>query len=186
MKLNQCLLGAALIMGLPSIAIADAPQNYWGMGIDGADFEAVDADGLTLMGIPDRDMNGFNLRYGFWFPFDLIGVEIRLGRNSEQTGTLVGDPEVGYIFGMGKVNIPFETVNLYVMGGISKVNYDFASTSQERNEEDIVGGVGIELLGSETTGWTVEFLKFGVDDDAVEGEIITFGFNHRFELPGFR
>lgn len=182
MKLNQYLLGATLILGLPSIATADAPQNYWGMGIDGLDLEETQAG--VLPGGPELDMNGFNLRYGFWFPFDLIGVEIRIGNLAEESGTIVEDPEVRYAFGMGKVNIPFETVNLYVMGGVSKAYYDFNGV--EDDDEDVVGGIGIELLGSETTGFTIEFLKYGVDDDAVEGKVITLGFNHRFELPGFR
>lgn len=184
MKLNQYLLSAALIMGLPSVAAADAPQNYWGFGIDGIDLEAVTTAGSTVIGGTERDMNGFNVRYGLWFPFDLIGVEVRVGSLAEESGTLVGDPEVRYVFAMGKANIPFETVNLYVMGGVSKVYYDFAGT--EGDDEDVAGGIGIELLGSETTGLTLEFLKYGVDDDDIEGEIITFGFNHRFELPGFR
>jgi hypothetical protein len=179
MNFKLCLmsLSAALSMGLPAIARADAPQNYWGMGIDGLDLETV-ATGTEL------DMNGFNLRYGFWFPFDLIGVEFRLGSVAEQTGTLVGNPEVRYALGLAKANLPFETVSMYAMGGISKSYYDFAGV--ESDEEDIVAGVGIELLGTETTGLTLEFLKYGMDDDALEGSVITFGFNHRFELPGFR
>jgi opacity protein-like surface antigen len=184
MNLNQYLLSAVLILGLPSVAVADAPQNYWGMGIDGVDFEGMTTDGRTLMGSAERDMNGFNLRYGFWLPFDLIGVEVRIGNIAEESGTMVGDPEVRYVFGMGKLNLPFERVNLYVLGGVSKVYYDFAG--REQDDEDVVGGVGIELLGSETTGLTIEFLKYGVNDDDIEGEIITIGFNHRFELPGFR
>lgn len=176
MNLNQYLLSAFLMMGLPAIAAADAPQNYWGMGVDGVDL--ADASGAEL------DMNGFNFRYGFWFPFDLIGVEVRIGSIAEETGTIVGDPELRYAFGLGKLNIPFETVNLYVMGGISLAYYDFAGT--ESDDEDIVAGVGIELLGTETTGLTIEFLKYGMDDGAIEGEVMTIGFNHRFELPGFR
>jgi len=174
LKLYLMSLSTALIMSLPATAGADAPQNYWGMGIDGVDLE----------GTTDRHINGFNLRYGFWFPFDLLGVEIRIGNVAEETSTLVGDPELRYIFGMGKANIPFETVSLYVLGGISKSYYDFAGT--ETDDEDIVGGLGIELLATETTGFTIEFLKYGLDDDDIEGEMITIGFNHRFELPGFR
>jgi hypothetical protein len=179
MNLNRYLLSALLILGLPSVAVADAPQNYWGMGIDGVDLESSAGGGTPL-----ADMNGFNLRYGFWFPFDLLGAEIRIGNIAEQTGTLVGDPELRYLFAMGKANIPFETVSLYVMGGISKTYYNFGGI--ETDEEDVAGGIGIELLGSETTGFTIEFLKYGVNDDAIEGELITIGFNHRFELPGFR
>lgn len=182
MKLNQYLLSALLIISLPAVATADAPQNYWGFGIDGLDLEEVEAG--SIMPEPELDMNGFNLRYGFWFPFDILGVEIRLGSVAEETGTLVGDPEVRYVLGLGKANIPFETVNLYVMGGVSKTYYDFDGT--EEDDEDVAAGFGIELLATETTGLTIEFLKFGSDDDPIEGEVLTFGFNHRFELPGFR
>jgi hypothetical protein len=161
LKLSLMSLSTALIMALPVTASADAPQNYWGIGVDGLDLETV-ADGTEL------DMNGFNLRYGFWFPFDLIGIEIRVGNVAEQTDTLIGDAEVRYALGMAKANLPLETVSLYVMGGISKSYYDFAGT--EDDEEDIVAGVGIELLGTETMGLTIEFLKYGMDDDPREGK----------------
>ncbi|HEX5055906.1 MAG TPA: hypothetical protein VFX02_05360 [Gammaproteobacteria bacterium] len=187
MNLNQCLLGAILVMG-PSIASADAPQNYWGMGIDGFDLkenpENFDTTDNPIPNGSEEDMNGFNLRYGIWLPFDLFAIELRLGSVGEENGTLLEDPEVRYFFGVGKLNIPFETVNLYVLGGVSRVYYDIDGT--ESNEDDVVGGVGIELLGNETTGLTIEFLKYGVDDDPAEGKLITIGFNHRFELPGFR
>jgi hypothetical protein len=183
MKLNQYLFSALLLMGLPAIAAADAPQNYWGMGIDGLDVEGVTPRGLELFPT-EQDMNGFNLRYGLWFPFDVLGIEIRVGSVGEETGTLVGDPEVRYIFGMGKANIPFEKANLYVMLGVSKTNYDVEG--DEESGEDAVGGFGIELLANETTGLTIEYLKYGMDDDDAEGRVMTIGFNHRFELPGFR
>jgi hypothetical protein len=138
--------------------------------------------------IPGSDteagMNGFNLRYGLWFPFDLLAIELRVGSLGEETGTIVQDPGVRYFFGLAKVNLPFDTVNLYAMGGVSKVYYDFNGTESE--DEDLVGGVGIELLATETSGFTIEFLKYGLDDGEIEGQIISFGFNHRFELPGFR
>jgi hypothetical protein len=193
LKLYLMSLSAALIISLPATANADAPQNYWGMGVDGLDIkENFNPDDFPPTQIPDpipdpddaADMNGFNLRYGFWFPFDLLGIEVRIGSMAEETGTMIEDPEVRYFFGMGKANIPFETVNLYVMGGVSKLYYDFDGT--ERDDEDVVAGVGVELLGTETTGLTLEFLKYGMDDDLIEGRMISLGFNHRFELPGFR
>jgi hypothetical protein len=175
MNLQPFVLAVAGLLSLPLTALADAPQNYFGMGIDSTDFDIVTGE---------REMSGFNVRYGLWFPFDLIAVEVRIGAATETTNNLAGDPQVRYALGLGKVNLPFEKVNLYAMGGVSKVLYNFGGV--ETDEEDIAGGVGIELLATETSGLTIEYLRYGIDDDPIDATVLTFGFNHRFGLPGLR
>jgi hypothetical protein len=175
MNLQPFILAVAGLLSLPVTAVADAPQNYFGMGIDSTDFDT-DAGELS--------MSGFNIRYGLWFPFDVFAVEIRVGAATESTSNVVGQPEVRYALGLGKVNIPFEKVSLYAMGGISKVYYDIGGV--ETDEDDLVGGVGIELLATEASGATIEYLRYGIDDDAIDATLLTFGFNYRFGLPDFR
>ncbi|HEY3486758.1 MAG TPA: outer membrane beta-barrel protein [Gammaproteobacteria bacterium] len=175
MNLKHCILATAL-WTCPLSVFADAPQNYWGMSYEGIDLE--ETAGTEL------DMNGFSVRYGLWFPFDLIAVEARIGFASEESGDIVGDPIIKNYMGLAKANLPFEKVNLYAMGGVSKTYYNFDGV--ETDDDDVVGGMGIELLASETSGLTIEFLRYGVDEADLEGTILSIGFNHRFELPGFR
>jgi hypothetical protein len=175
MNLQPFILAVAGLLSLPVTALADAPQNYFGMGIDSTDFD-------TNPG--ELSMSGFNIRYGIWFPFDIFAVEIRIGAAAEGTNNLTGQPEARYAMGLGKVNIPFEKVSLYAMGGVSKVYYDLNGV--ETDESDIVGGAGIELLATEASGFTIEYLRYGIDDDPIDATLLTFGFNHRFGLPDFR
>jgi hypothetical protein len=145
---------------------------YYGLGWAGADFELASGQEITSHGPHfklGRELGRF------------LSIETHLGLSADDTNNLLGDPEIMYGAAFVRLNLPFEKINLYVMGGASTVKYNFSGL--EDTESEAAGGFGLDLFANERTALTIEFMRYGVDNTL---DITSIGFMHRFEFPGLR
>lgn len=151
---------------------AQDSKFYYGLAITSTEFDAL---GL--------DENGLQLKFGHEFG-KFLALEAHLGGSSESTDNLVGDPELTYSAVFLRLNLPFERVNLYVLGGAATLNLDIPGFDD--SEFDRAVGVGIDLLASPDNALTIEVMKYGTQDEQDLIDVVNLGFTHRFDFPGLR
>ena len=134
----------------------------------------------TNIGDLEEASSNFGIKLGREIlPF--FNVETHFGLNDK------GPSEVYYAAAFGRLQLPFERVNVYALGGFSFIDYEIATPPPERplqdDESEIALGVGIELYGSDTNTFYLQAMQYG---DDVEYRTYSVGFSHRFNFPGFR
>lgn len=159
-----CLYGGQLY--------ADDSKFYYGLGLAGADFELASGNEIST--------HGLHFKLGREFG-RFLSIETHLGLSADSTDNLLGDAELMYGGAFARLNLPFEKVNLYVLGGASTVKYSFSGL--EDTESEAASGFGVDLFGNERTALTIEFLRYGTDNTL---DIISVGYMYRFEFPGLR
>lgn len=165
---------AVLIISIAWIAQAQAQDSkfYYGLSITSTEFD--------LAGL---ESNGVGLKFGREFG-KYIMIEAHAGTSSDSTDTVLGDPDTTYASAFLRLNLPFERVNLYVLGGAASINADLLGFDE--SEVDRAAGFGLDLLANENTGFTLEVMNYGIEDDIDLIKIVNFGFTHRFDFPGLR
>lgn len=165
---------AVLMISLCCLGQVQAQDSkfYYGLSIASVEFD--------LVGL---DNNGLGLKLGREFG-KFLAIEVHAGTGAEGTENVLGDPELTYSAAFGRLNLPFERVNLYALGGAASINFDF--TGFDDTEVDRAVGVGLDLLANPNTAFTIEIMNYGTEDDLDLIEIVNFGFTHRFDFPGLR
>jgi len=166
---------AAMLLATPAIATAQppapVPAQYWGVNIGDFDFTNNGASGNST---------AIGLRGGYHFS-DFLGVELRGGFDTGgDKGGLQESPDVIHGGAYVRLDLPFERVNVFFLGGTSVVRYD--SVNGTKDTSDVSGGIGIELYGSDRTALTLDYMNYS--DGAYEG--VSLGLVHHFDWPRFR
>lgn len=151
---------------------AQDSKFYYGLSITSAEAD--------IVGLED---NGLGLKLGREFG-KFMAIEIHAGTVADSTDNILGDPELTYAAAFARLNLPFERVNLYALGGAASINFDFPGFDD--TEVDRAVGVGLDLLANPNTAFTIEIMNYGTEDDLDLIEIVNFGFTHRFDFPGLR
>lgn len=146
---------------------------YWGIGYGSGDLETEGGFGL--------DTHGLGLKFGREFG-QYISFEAHMGSGADSSENILRDPEVSYGAAFLRMNLPFERVNLYAVGGLSRVSIDGGGAGNGSDEERAVG-VGIDLFGSEVTALTIEKIRYGSDTTF---DVLSVGITRRFDWPGLR
>lgn len=149
---------------------------YYGLSLTANEFEAAGVD-----------MNGLGLKLGREFT-QFFSVEIHSGIAADSTNNILGDPELTYSAAFARLNLPFERVSLYVLGGAATMDFDIPGFDDivDAGEIDRAAGFGMDLLANENTALTIEVVYYGNEDNLDEIEFLHFGYTHRFEFPGLR
>lgn len=166
---------AAALAAMPLVAGAERPPQYF--GVNGGAYE-IETDAPF-----EADGEFGNLRVGYelgrFVAFEArFGLE--LGNETEVAGRDV-DPRMGAVF--ARLNLPFERVDVYLLGGAGRVSFN-DGTGRQR-EEWPAAGLGIELYGTNRTALVFEGVRYEGDDDG-DYKAITLGFKHHFDWPRFR
>ena len=149
------------------------PKFYFGFNYATTEFALED-------GSLEDDTTGIGFKFGRELsPY--INIETHIGLSSISSSNILEDPEVTYLAALLRLNLPFEKVNLYLLGGGSIIRYDFPSANDE--ESRAAGGIGIELFGSPNTAFTIDLMRYGTDSTL---DTLSFGFIHRFKFARLR
>lgn len=167
-------VAAVLMISLCCIgqAQADDSKFYYGLSIT-----SIKADALGI------DSNGLGLKFGREFG-KFLSIEAQAGSSSDSVSDILGDPNLTYASAFVRLNLPFERVNLYALGGAATLNADIFGFDD--SQVDRVIGVGMDLLANPNNALTIEIMRYGTQDEQDLFEIVNFGFTHRFDFPGLR
>ena len=160
----------ALSLCLTGPAIADS-KFYFGVNWGEGD--------LVNVGI---EPSGIGFKFGREFG-KFLAVEVHAASSALKSKYILRDPDVTVIGAFGRLNIPFKRVNIYALGGQSKVEYDSGTLSADDVENAF--GFGVDLLASEDSMLTLESMTYN-RDNALEFKVTNLGFTHRFDFWGFR
>ncbi|HEX7027558.1 MAG TPA: outer membrane beta-barrel protein [Gammaproteobacteria bacterium] len=165
---------AVLVMTLFCTGQAQAQDSkfYYGLSLTSTDFE--------LAGV---ESNGIGFKLGREFG-KYIMIEAHIGNSSESSDNLLGDPDLTYSGAFLRLNLPFERMNIYVVGGAASINANL--TGFDDSEVDRAVGFGFDLLASENSALTIEVIDYGTEDELELIETVQLGFTHRFDFPGLR
>ena len=153
---------------LPASALADS-KFYWGIYLGEGDLGAYSAKPIAL-----------DFKYGREFG-KYLAVELQTSIAADETQNVLENAEVKAAGGFLKLNLPFNRVNLYALGGKSYVEYDVLGL--DSTEE--AGGFGIDLFANEDNMLTIEKMIYNYDS-ALEYHVVRIGFTHRFNFSGLR
>lgn len=167
-------VAAVLIISVCCTTQVQAQESkfYYGLSITSAEADVV-----------GMENNGLGLKFGREFG-KFMAIEAHAGTVADSSENLLGDPQLTYSGAFFRLNLPFERVNLYVLGGAASMSFDVAGFDDD--ELDRAVGVGIDLLASENSALTIELMNYGTEDDMDIIEIANFGFTHRFDFPELR
>lgn len=171
MTLRLLLLLPALVL-LPAGALAaERPAQYWGITVGDYTFEHDDGD-VT-------DITNAGLKGGYRLS-RFFALEAHAGRSNSGSSNIVERPDLVYGAAFGRLDLPFERVNIYLLAGGATVSFDIGDGNDR--ESDVAAGLGIELFGSERTALTLDYMNYA--DGLYDG--ISVGFVHHFNWPPFR
>lgn len=192
------LCGAVALTLTVTVAQADQPRRYYGENtLRYSDSRrslllkqeparqyfgvfASDAQFTPELGSKE-DAGNLNFKLGYDFN-KFIAVEGHAGMNINDTGKDIGSPEVVYLAGFLRANIPLPQINIYGLLGIATVDVDFAG-SAKGDYTGLAYGAGIELYGTERTALAAEYVQYGTDD---KYQTIGLGLVHHFNWPSTR
>lgn len=157
------------------VSYAEAPANYWSVNYTGLDFTAANGE--------DISSNGGLFKLGREFT-DFFAIEIHGGIAKEGQANAFGDKfEYRHAAAFGRINLPFNRLNVYLMGGAAKVDIDTGLISDD--DEFAAGAIGLDFFSSERTAFVLEFIRYENDDD-VTTDFLNVGIKYHFDYPGFR
>ncbi len=167
---------AGVLLIVPPVGFAETPAKYLGVSIGGHELGVEDHEQ-----VPDHtaDLTNFELRFGYFFG-DFLGVELRGGRGDDGDTSPLESPTLTHADAYVRLNLPFEDINIFFLGGASAISYDHAAG--DVSESGPSAGLGIELYGTDRTALTLSYMTRA--DDAYEG--FNIGLMHHFEFPSFR
>jgi hypothetical protein len=146
---------------------ADSPRQYFGIFLSDAQFD------------PDKgsntDYGNLNIKFGYDLT-SFLGVELQAGTNVSTDNDKAGD--TNYAAGFIRGDLPYKFVNLYGLVGYGTVTAD--TPSFDDSVSDLAYGVGLELYGTDTTAFSIEYMQYGVDDIY---KTFGVGIVHHFNWP---
>lgn len=165
---------AAALLAAPMLAQAEQPPN-WYIGASVGEYTADQRDS----GGSTEDTTDAGLRLGYHFG-DFFGIEARGGVD---TGGFAGDSDAdtSYYGLFGRLDLPFEDANVYVLLGGSQVSFGGEDVDSD-DYAPVAGGIGIELYGNESTAVSLEYMTYS--EGAYSG--VSLGLKHHFNIPSFR
>lgn len=169
--MSRRIMPILLLVLFAGAAHADS-KFYYGLNFNSGELEL--EDGFAL------DTNGFGLKWGREFG-RWLSVELHGGVSANDTSNLIRDPEISFGGAFVRFNLPFERVNVYVLGGASKVSVDAGTVAT--SFEEAAGGVGLDLFAGEDSALTLEVMRYGQDSSL---DTLSIGFMHRFDFPRLR
>jgi opacity protein-like surface antigen len=172
-----------LALGSPAALAAERPDQYFAIHGGSYDYEP-GADGES-----GGDSGILRFRYGYELN-KFLGMEAHFGFDPSHLidSGADDDPHLreGALF--GRINLPFEGVNVYGLAGAGRAGGDFGDGRNTGAGPAV--GVGIDLYGSDYTAISVEYLQYRVDDedssDDAKYRVLTLGWKRHFDWPAFR
>ncbi|MFT6302528.1 MAG: hypothetical protein ACJAY2_001713 [Pseudomonadales bacterium] len=155
------VLSLSLLVG---IAHADASKLYFGVGI---------SDGrVDIANDSDESIGAVNASFGLQLR-DFVSIELAVGSASDQSNSILRDPQVTYQAAMLRLGYRWKRGGAYIIGGQALLDIDEQFITSDGG---MVYGFGINLFGNETTALNFHVLDF--DDGAFR--TATIGFQHYF------
>ncbi len=155
-----------LLIGLMltgTAVFAGPAGNYWAVGLTSVTFDASTGDEL--------DANGFTIQYGRDF-FRLFGIEAHIGSARDNSTNVFGNKaDYTYFAVLGRINLPLDRVNLYALGGVSQIDFDFGAIDGDDDEAAL--GIGIDLFASENSALSIQAMRYG-DDNSLDTLIVAY------------
>ncbi len=171
MRLGR-VCGAAMLALSTLNVHADQPRQYF--GIFGSDAQFAPDRG------PKQDAGNLGGKLGFDFS-KFVAVEGHAGFNLNEDDGGLGSPEVSYLGGFVRANLPLERINIYGLLGVGFVDADFAEVKGDFT--DLALGAGVEFYGTENTALGIEYMQYGLDDTY---RTVGLGIVHHFNWPKLR
>lgn len=174
-SITYCAL--VLALASPAALAAERPNQYF--AIHGGSYEYEPG----ASGESDGDGTIARLKYGYEFS-KFLGAEAHVGIDTEGGSS----PQVreGALF--GRINLPFEGVNVYGLIGGGRFGGDFGDGRNTGSGP--AAGFGIDLYGSDYTAISLEYVQYQVDDedssDDADYRAVTLGWKRHFDWPAFR
>ena len=134
------------------------------------------------LGTYSREPVALDFKFGREFG-KYIAVELSASIAADDAEDIFKGPEVKAVGGYLRLNLPLNRVNLYVLGGASRVQYDIPNPNLKDTEQ--AGGFGIDLLANEDNMLTIERVVYNYDS-VLEYSVVHIGFTHRFNFSGLR
>lgn len=157
------------------VSYAEAPANYWSVNYTGLDFTAANGEVISA--------NGGLLKLGREFT-NFFAIEIHGGQVKEGQSNAFGDQfEYRHTAAFGRINLPFNRFNVYLMGGAARVNLDTGLISD--NDDFKAAGIGFDFFGSERTAFVLEYITYE-NDEEVTTDFINVGVKYHFDYAKFR
>ncbi|MGF1548423.1 MAG: outer membrane beta-barrel protein [Thiotrichales bacterium] len=169
MRFGRVCGAAMLALGACHVH-ADQPRQYF--GIFGSDAQFVPDKG------PKQDAGNLGGKLGFDFN-KFVAVEGHAGLTLNDSH--LSSPEVTYLAGFVRANLPLERINIYGLLGVGFVDANFAQVKGDFT--DLAVGAGIEFYGTENTALGIEYLQYGLDD---KYKTVGLGIVHHFNWPKLR
>lgn len=164
---------AAALFAAPLLAHAEQPNLYWGASLGDYTIDQSEAGGTS------DDGTSLGGRLGYHF-FDFVGVEARAGIDLDGVGGGRSN-DIEYLGVFARFDLPFEKTNVYLLLGGSEVRVDGEPVDEDVYDE-VAGGIGIELFGSERSAISIEYMSYS--DDTYSG--LSIGYKRHFNVPSFR
>lgn len=176
MRIRPLSAGALILSLMATTAAAEQPRQYF--AVHG--FEEVASEyEFDLDDDQGADGDLWRLKLGYQFG-RFLAAELHYGFD----GTGGDEPNLreGAVF--GRLQLPYERVNVYALAGAGRVGGDFGEGRE--TETGPAMGLGIDLFGTERTAVALEYVHYQVGDDDRDYKAVTLGLKHHFDWPSFR
>ncbi len=164
-RLGSLIAGCLMVA---SQASAETPKYFYSLGLgDGAIINSTGSESSA------KELNAaFGLTYT-----KFLGVELRAGFSSDDSGSLVTDSQLAYQALLVRLGYTWDRVGVYLMAGQAALQAD-----SELGLEDsgTATGIGINLFGSPTTALNLSHLN--IDD----GNFTTTNIGFQYFFGGYR
>jgi len=166
MRLGKLLCTGSLLL-MSANVLADSPRSYFGIFYSDAQFD------------PDKGASSDYSNLNFKLGYDVssyLGAELHLGTNVSTDSDRASDAT--YAAALIRGDIPLKHVNLYGLVGFGSVKAD--TPFFDDSYSDLAYGFGIEMFGTESTAFSIEYMQYGVDDIY---KTLGVGIVHHFDWP---